>query len=278
MANKVWWGAESGSENSWGVAANWFPAGVPAAGEDVQIPAGSAAITGSDTSAVTLGAVRIDRGYTGAIGSYTAGEPTWLTLDCAKFEFAGTGTSYIKFDNAASSPIDGTITTTAAPSVSGVYGLYLCGSSWSNLTFSGGYTAVSCFDSDASNTIVTARAATGAVVKLGRLVTAQNIDNAGTMEKHGAQQIVSLVQRNGVLRTVGTAAITTLELKGGIWIHENTGTVTTVTQRGGTWDQRAGQTAGRDVSTFNYYAGAVLRDENVTIGATNLKAADFVAT
>lgn len=70
MANKTWVGTDTGNEGDWGTAANWSPSGVPVATDDVRIPAGSNAITGTlNQSAVALGDVIVEEGYTAAIST-----------------------------------------------------------------------------------------------------------------------------------------------------------------------------------------------------------------
>jgi len=136
---------------------------------------------------------------------------------------------------------------------------------------------VSCLDLDGANTVTTTTIGPAAAVKLGRRVTATNIINEGTLEKHGDYTIASLKQRAGVVRTVGAAAITTCDLSGGQWQYQNTGTVATVNQTGGTWDQRSAGTAARDVTTFICSGGALFREDAVTVGATTLAAANYTA-
>lgn len=72
MADRNWVGGDVGNEGDWDTAANWSPAAVPVAGENVYILDGDEDIDdGLDQSAVALGNVQVGPGYTGNIASST---------------------------------------------------------------------------------------------------------------------------------------------------------------------------------------------------------------
>lgn len=99
---------------------------IPVATDHVRIPAGAGAITGVDQSSVAIGDFIVEEGYAGAIGSKTAP----LRIDPDKFEFAGTGTSYIDIGSANISPD----VRDAGAGSTGIAGLNLTGSNIATLT------------------------------------------------------------------------------------------------------------------------------------------------
>lgn len=85
MADRYWKGGDGTFPNDWNTAANWSPAAVPSAGEDVYIVGNSDGSTqypidGYDASATALGNVYIDETYTKNIGDYNSGSPSYLKL------------------------------------------------------------------------------------------------------------------------------------------------------------------------------------------------------
>lgn len=98
---------------------------VPATGEHISIPIGSANITGVDVSATTYGNVRVEDSTAVQAGSATA----YLRLTCAGFYFGGAGTCYIDL---AASAIAPDIRNTATAN-EGLRGLYLKGTAITTL-------------------------------------------------------------------------------------------------------------------------------------------------
>lgn len=93
MAIKYWWGYLPGSEEDYSVANNWSPNGVPAANDDVVIPAGSADIQyGLDQTAVELDTFEVHDGYSGTIGRPGA----YLQIESAEWvNLRGAGDIYL---------------------------------------------------------------------------------------------------------------------------------------------------------------------------------------
>jgi hypothetical protein len=75
MADRYWNGSVDGD---WNTAANWTPAAVPLATENVFITETAVSIDGYDNSAVALGIVTFGPGFTGNIGAIT----DYLILNC----------------------------------------------------------------------------------------------------------------------------------------------------------------------------------------------------
>lgn len=99
MATKYWLGGDGAGANSWAVAANWSPSGVPAS-DDTVIFDGRGDATGTIQNctagmaqgAVNLARLRIAEGYSGNIGAI-GGE---LHISADLLEIFGTGTYCIE--------------------------------------------------------------------------------------------------------------------------------------------------------------------------------------
>ncbi len=260
MANKTWVGTTSGSEGDWGVAANWSPSGVPVAADNVRIPAGSYAITGSlNQSAVTLGAVIVEDGYLQTIGSATLG---YLQFACTRFEFSGAGVAYIDI-GASAIPV---VVRKAATGSDGYRGLYLKGSGITVLTVEAGDVGVA-FKHGETSTVATARCMGGSLV-LGAGVTgttAQNYDGSLTVRC----ALTTLDIYGGNVLTEETGAITTINLYSGELVTKSTGTITTLNAKGGTLDESKSGAA-RTVSTLNLHRNATWKRNKEAVTVTTL--------
>lgn len=192
---------------------------VPVATDHVRIPAGAGAITGTDQSAVAIGDFIVEEGYTGAIGSATVP----LYLDPDKFEFAGTGTSYISITTAAIAAD----VVNAGTGQNGTAGLYLMGSAISTLTVSKGTVGVALVFGQAA-TVTTARVnGQAAQLILGKnagLTTLYVIDGKATQRCSSTTTSIY----KGTLTTEEAGTITTLNANGGTSILNSTGTITTL--------------------------------------------------
>lgn len=259
MANKTWVGTTSGSEGDWGVAGNWSPSGVPVAADNVRIPAGSYAITGSlNQSAVALGLVIVERGHTQTIGS-SAG---YLQLTCTRFEYDGSGVSYIDL---SASAIPVTVHGTANVS-EGYRGLYLKGSAITVLTVNAGDVGLA-VKSGETSTVTTARCMTGLLI-LGAGVTATTVQNYdGEITLRCACTTLDIYGGKVTSEEVGT--ITTVNLMGGDFIAKSTGTITTVNAKGGTLDETQSGAA-RTFSTVNLYRNVTWKRIKEAVTVTTL--------
>ena len=112
MATRTWVG---GTSSVWSLAANWSPATVPVATDDVYIVSGSVNITGLDQSTITLNSLTVGTQYSGTIGS----SGTKLQINATNFVFSGTGaTNYIE-GQFTTVTVQNTSTNTAALNLSG---------------------------------------------------------------------------------------------------------------------------------------------------------------
>jgi len=264
--NKTWVGDDSGNEGDWSVAANWSPSGVPVATDHVRIPASSSEdiTAGLNQSAVALGDVIVEKGYTGTIGT-SAG---YLQIDPNRFQFEGTGESYIDLGSAA---IDVLILDTATAPATGQHGLYLKGSAIAILSVLDGDVAVAGLHGETA-TVTTARTVGDrAKLTLGAGVTLTNLDTVkGEATLRCACTTIDVL--GGQLTTEEVGAITTLNVRDGTAYPNSTGTITTLNLHGGTVDL-TGSGLARTITTLVHNGGAILYDPaSVTI--TNKSAPD----
>jgi hypothetical protein len=266
MANKTWLGNDSGNEGDWATAANWSPAVVPTTGDDVRLVAdyNNAVTAGLDQSAVAVGDVIVEEGFTSAIGTATAE----LQIDPNRFEFSGSGTSYIDLGSAA---IPAQILGTANAD-SGKRGLYLFGSALTIVNVEAGSVGLASRHGD-TGTITTVRInGSGADLWLGEGLTLTTLDIlAGVAALRCGATTVNIY--GGELTTAEVAAITTLTIHGGEAVLNATGTVTTLNHEGGTVElTQSGAT--RTITTYNPQNGATLhRNPAVTFTTFNLPTA-----
>jgi len=266
MADKIW----VGTTGDLSVASNWSPSGVPAAADNVYVPAGSGSMSASmsalSTASLTgsLGTVEVEAGYSGTIGTKSA---YWQFTPTA-FRFAGSGTAYINIEAAAIIP---DIRATAIASVTGGAGLYLRGSAISTLSVGGSCVVGLAFFGAETSTATTVRivSATASVI-LGTGVTTTTVQcAAGTLTLKAACTTLDI--QGGTVTTLGTGAITTVTMDAGTAYFNSSGTITTLTQAGGTVDM-LGSGVARTVTTLNHNGGELRQDSGVvTIGTYNKK-------
>lgn len=270
MANVYWKATTAGS---WATAANWSGGSVPVNGDNVRIPAGTASINaGLDQSAVTLANFLVDPGYTGAIGtSLASGTLAYLQIACTRFEFAGTGASYINL-GASNIPIQ--IFETQIPE-SGQSGLYLLGTNFTVVDIEGGYVGLARIHGSVS-TVATVRVKGAAAnVVLGSGCTLTTVENyAGDLELRAA--CTTLSHFKGTTRTMEVGAITTVNVWGGRLLPESTGTITTANLYGGTTDF-TGSGEARTVTTMKQNLGSTLVYDPNVLTITTRAAPEFTA-
>lgn len=246
MANRTWLGS-----GSWATAGNWAENSVPVAGDNVRITAGAGSITaGLNQSAVALGYVIVEPGYTGTIGvapvltSGATAAAVYLQIVCTRFEFSGTGNAWIDIGTSAISP---QIFDTANPSA-GNRGLYLKGSAIATLNVTKGKVGLAHYMGETSTCTTLRCAGKNAGVWCGSGVTLTTFyQSAGDSELKCAATTVNF--HGGKLKTRETGAITTINVYGGDLLPESTGTITTLNQYDGLVDF-TGSAAARTVTTY----------------------------
>ena len=285
----VWWGNFGGSVGDWSVASNWAgdAAAVPAAGDHVFIPEGSAAISaGLDQSSVALGNVVIEPGYTGAIGTYasTDSDPNWLILDCDSLTTSGTGMIFVKLSHPSGNIDVNVISADTTPTYTGEYGLYLAtdggGGGIDDLSVKAGYVAVNGFGADLALTVTQLRSlTTSAVVLIGQDATLTNADcYGGSTTINSTNTTADLEVYGGSCYVRSSGAVTAAVVEGGTLYLEGTGTITTLTQNGGIVDATP-TGLNRTITTVNHNSGTLHRDsETTTITTYNLPTVNATTT
>jgi len=261
MADKTWNGT-GGTNGDLSDAANWTPSGVPTTSDDVRFTASYTQAVSANLNAltgVTLGSVVIEKGYSGAIGDTTND----LDLTCTRFEFAGSGVSYIDLQ---ASNITAIVHETAVASAIGQRGLYLIGSNIAELIVASGYIGLA----SRHGTTATAASvrASGGDVLLGSGATVTNIENhGGSIET--ATGATTAKNFSGRLTTKEAAAITTITVEGGTVNDSSTGTITTLNLEDGQYSVVYGYT--KTITTINQNGGRLYYDpNNVTVSTHNL--------
>lgn len=265
MAQKTWTGASS--DGDWSNAANWYSTAVPGAGDDVRIPSGTGNITaGLDQSAVALGDVIVEDGYTGQIGSLVTGGSTsaYLQIDPDRFEFAGTGRALINLGSAAI-PVEVRKTASAG---TGERGLYLQGTGITTLSVeSGSVGLASIFQSTATAAAVRVIGVDAdVVIGEGAAVTQLDIyDGVCTLRSGSTNMLVNVF--GGELRTEEEGPIKTLTQWGGSVIANSRGTIHQLRGYGGAIDfLQSGST--RTVADAQINAGYEMAYDPTVLGVS----------
>jgi hypothetical protein len=263
MANKLW----VGTDGNYGTAGNWSPSGVPIAGDHVRIPASStqSITSGLDQSAVAIASFIVEEGYAGELGTSAA----YLQIDPDRFEFNGTGQSWIDIGSAE---IDVQVIGTAT-AATGERGLYLKGSAIDELTVLGGNVGVAAKFGETA-TVATCRV-TGSTADVwigsGTTLTTLSV-TAGMVRLRAAATTVAVY--GGTVYTEETGAITTVNLSGGTIYPNSSGTITTANLLGGTADfTKSGLS--RTVSTLKQNPGSTLTYDPAVLTITTRSAPDY---
>lgn len=235
----------------------------PAAGDDVRIPASTAQAisSGLKQQSIAIEDFIVEDGYSGAIGT----SDEYLRVDPNRFEFAGSGVSYIDIGSAA---IACTVKKTASAQA-GKRGLYLKGSAISVLAADGGHTGVAARPGETA-TVTTARSAgqsTSLWLGEGCSLTTLNVIN-GTVSLRCAATTVN--QYAGTLNTEEAGTIGTANIKGGTFNSNSVGTITALNHSGGTVDFTQSGRA-RTVTTYSPTVsdgGTVLKADTNTVTFT----------
>lgn len=198
---------------------------VPVATDHVRIPVGSGTMVGYDFSGVAWGDFIVEDGYTAAIGSATLP----LSIDPDRFEWSGSGRSYINLSTAAIAPD----VRKTGPGGAGFMGLYLTGSAMTTLTVYSGTVGVAWLHAGTS-TLATARAiGSNANIYLGKNVAFTTAYcGKGKIFQHCAGTTANVF--GGYFQTEEAGAITAVNAAGGAnLVLNSTGTVGTLTMQSG---------------------------------------------
>jgi hypothetical protein len=215
---------------------------------------------GLNQSAIGLNSVTFDPGYTGNVGSTSAG---FLQIACSSFTYAGSG-SYAYFD-LGSGTVAPVINNTGTNN-RGAYGVYLKGTGLTNVEVNGGsvqigYPGDTC---DAQTLNITG----GQVLinESGSVTTVNNYGGSVTTYTDNT----TLNNYRGSYTLKRSAALTTANVDSGNINLDSSGTITTLNLNGGTLNSLAGNA--RTITTLNWKAGASLRYFPANTTITNFSA------
>jgi hypothetical protein len=264
-ATKTWLTTADGN---WGTTGNWS-GGTPVAGDVVYVPPGTPAITaGLNQSAVALGAVYLQAGYTGAVGTPTA----YLQLNCTSLVFAGSGQAYV---DVGGSTITAVVTASAIGTATSP-GLFLKGSALTALAVNGGNVGLAGQPGETSTVTTVRVSGAGTKVTLGAGVslTTAMISN-GALLLNCAGTTIEVF--GGTLTTAGSGAITTINVRGGTCLPQSSGTVTNLNCLGGATDTTKFGVP-RTVSNLKQNPGASFSWDPNVLTITTRVAPDFPTT
>ena len=258
MADRVWVGGTSGV---WSLAANWSPATVPVAADDVYIVSGSVSITGYDASAVTLGRLVVGSQYTGTIG----GSVAKMQISATDFDFSGSQDCYFEGDYTTVTVQDTAATSTA---------LNLSGAGSDNITtlrILGGKGTVNIAASQELTTIEQI-GADGVTLNIADAVTMTSATltmDSGVVEM--AEAITAITIFGGELKsTIGSGTVTTLDQYGGRvrWNPSATCTISTLTIYAGLFDSSNSTAPSFVITNTTIHEQGVLNEQSGLLNAT----------
>jgi hypothetical protein len=231
---------------------------VPVATDHVRIAAGSGNITGVDQSSVAVGDFIVEDGYTGTIGSVAMP----LIIDPDRFEWSGTGRSYIDLYTANIAP---DVIKTGAGGA-GLMGLYLTGTNLTTLTVYAGTVGLGWLHGMTSTAVTVRALGTSAAVYVGKNVTLTTgySSKGGKLYINCAATTINAV--GGTLKTEEQGAVTSINVYAGAAVILNsTGTVGTLTLKPGyTGTTDLTQSAeSRTYSSIVQHGGTLLVDKGV---------------
>ncbi len=261
MSNIIW---DGDTDTTYITDANWQGGADPAAADDVFFPSGNSnAVAGSDQSGTALTSLSIDSGYSGAVGSITAGKPTYLQIVGTTVNLAGSGVTYLDLGTTTTCNINGAGSSAGA----GQYGLNLTGGTITTLNVnldSGQTLGIATFPGETA-TITNLNISGGGTVVIGSGVTVTTVKVAGgTVETNCA--ITTLTVTGGKV-THEAGAITTLNLNSGTVNYNTTDTLATANVYG-TLDF-SGDNKAKTVTTLNLYKGGTVKDTFDVVTFTN---------
>ena len=263
MADVTWQGDDTTNPTDVNTGANYSTGSLPTGGDHLRLVAnynGSLSDNLGSLSAISLGDFIVENGYSGSIA--TLGTP--LDIQCSRFEFSGSGRSYV---NLQSSSIDAIIHSTSQNAGVGKRGLYLTGTALQTVSISGGDVGLASEHGD-TTTVQTLRVHDGQTY-VGNGCTLTTVDLYGGIV-HLNTNVTNLNVYGGTVVLAEDADVTTLTLEGGTVENSGSGDINTATLKGGLLAMRGG--IARTISTLNYYAGGSLEfdDDVVTLSAINL--------
>lgn len=292
MATKFW---SSTSASSWTTAGNWSDAVAPVSGDTVYLNhLGIGAITGGLATGIGSGAgaesltLYIEQGYTGTIGSVTAGAATYLsfsatleTLDChiglKNAQGSATGSTQLLIDAGNVTTANFYIHDSGATGAEVSYPpILIKGGTTLNLYMFGGSVGVAARPGETTTLALCRMSASDATVApnllIGPGVTVTTLEASAGNILNRSNNTTSNLNLSGTTtyENTGTGAHTTVGCDDSsvfTFRGKGTGTQITTLNLSGTFKRRSSQAI--TIATANLYEGATFDlDNGVTSGAT----------
>jgi len=233
-ATRIWSGASTGV---FATADNWSDATAPVAGDTAIMPDGNiVAVAGAALYNEALAVFTVGPGYSGTIGSRTAGVISDLTIIPAIANLAGSGQAYI---NLASCTTCNVTSAAAGSPTTGDYGLALSGATITTLNID--------LDNNQSVGVAALAGQTGTFTTI-------SIGGRGTVVL-GSGLTTTTLAVSGSGTVYIRCAFTTFTISGTPTIYHESGAGTTLICQGGTFYANSTGTIG----TTSIFAGATIK-------------------
>lgn len=247
MADRTWVGTDAGNEGDINIAANWNPAAVPGAGEDVYFEDSSQDVTAglATLAAVVLDDVHFKKTYTGSIND---GADGYLQFQCSNLDIgyhqgtgspSGSGKLMIDAGATAATII---VHDTGTASDTGKSAVRLkCANAATTIAVKKGTVGIATETGDTTtvgtiNVNFVSNRQSDATVIIGSGVTLTTLNKYGSVAYLNCAA-TTVLNTAGDLTTDGTGAIgTVLNVYGGTVYSNSSGTVTLTNISGGTVD------------------------------------------
>lgn len=278
MSTNYWISTSSGD---YGDIANWSLGAVPTTGDDVVIPAGTAAITTNlNQSAVAIGSFRPMAGC-GSIGTATAPLQLRGCPSDINFGYDGSqtlaGRIHIDYGSAVAAAI--VVHAGSQASTDAASGLYATriksANASSTLSVLGGDVDVAMNTPGETATFATISATKGPGtsinprVRISSGVTLTTFNSSGGGEHIVRCALTTLQNDGGNVRTEGSGAITTMNCTAGTITPNSTGTVTNMTAEGSGSIDMLRSRAARTVTTPTIKNGGTISADSAYVTFTN---------
>lgn len=272
---KIWDGTDAGNEGDWSVAANWLPAGVPVATDNVHFTNSSQSVTaGLDQSAVALGSLNQDQSYTGEWGDDDNYLQVGASVGKLGYHYGpGTpnGSPRLKWDSGDTASVI-TVYNTGTPMGNKPALQLKANNAATTIEVRKGKVGIA-FDTGETSTIskwttsYVSHKKTDAEVIIGEGVTLT------TYEQTGGDNVLQCAATTvnadgGSLLTTGSGAIATLNARGADVVPNSTGTITLLDIDGGNVDMLK-SAAARTVTTCKLDEPGSLKFDPAVVTFTN---------
>ena len=258
MASNYW----LDTNGDWTNTANWSTGSVPATGDTVYILSGAQQIiTNLNQSSVTLAALYIGQGFTGAIGSASAYLQIGATLCYIGVPITGpsqgNGSGRVKIDFGSVQTAVLVQNTSNSTTDAGLEPVRLIGTNASNaINVLSGTVGIGTTYPTESTTVATV-GVTGGTVNLGFGVswTTANVSTGGRINTNTAGTTLT-VGSGGTATTNGSVAITTVNVTGTANLNHRASTMSTTINVFAGNCNFSGNPATSTVTTLNFYGGS----------------------